>query len=172
MSAGIISTGKYIPKIKITNDLVSKKLKISKQKILEKTGIKTRYFASKKESLSFMAVQAAKKAIRRTNIKKDSINLVICCNFEAEYKFPCLASKIVKELNLNNCGSFDINANCTGFQIGLTLACEKIKFDKSINNRPIKKEIRYAPLSPKYSKLAAFKINNDTKIAEKYIIDW
>lgn len=134
MSAGIISTGKYIPKTKITNDAVSRKLKISKKIILEKTRIKTRYFASKKESLSYMAVQAAKQAIRRSNVTKDSINLVICCNFEAEYKFPCLASKIVKDLNLNNCGSFDINANCTGFQIGLTLACEKIEFDKSINN--------------------------------------
>ena len=134
MSAGIISTGKYIPKIKITNDVVSRKLKISKKIILEKTGIRSRYFASKKESLSFMAVQAAKQAIRRSNVPKDNINLVICCNFEAEYKFPCLASKVVKDLKLNNSGSFDINANCTGFQIGLTLACEKIKSDKSINN--------------------------------------
>jgi 3-oxoacyl-[acyl-carrier-protein] synthase-3 len=134
MSAGIISTGKYIPKIKITNDLVSRKLKISKKIILEKTGIKCRYFASKKESLSFMAVQAAKQAITRSNVPKDNINLVICCNFEAEYKFPCLASKVVKDLKLNNSGSFDINANCTGFQIGVTLACEKIKSDKSINN--------------------------------------
>ena len=134
MSAGIISTGKYIPKIKITNDVVSRKLKISKKIILEKTGIRSRYFASKKESLSFMAVQAAKQAIRRSNVPKDNINLVICCNFEAEYKFPCLASKIVKDLKLNDSGSFDINANCTGFQIGLTLACEKIKSDKSINN--------------------------------------
>ena len=134
MSAGIISTGKYIPKIKITNDVVSRKLKISKKIILEKTGIRSRYFASKKESLSFMAVQAAKQAIRRSNVRKDNINLVICCNFEAEYKFPCLASKVVKDLKLNNSGSFDINANCTGFQIGLTLACEKIKSDKSINN--------------------------------------
>ena len=37
-------------------------------------------------------------------------------------------------MKLKRCGSFDINANCTGFQIGLSIACEKIKFDKSIKN--------------------------------------
>ena len=72
MSAGITSTGKYIPKIKITNDYVSKKLNISKKLLFEKTGIKTRFFSSKKESISYMAVKAAKQAIKRSNIKKKS----------------------------------------------------------------------------------------------------
>ena len=40
-----------------------------------------------------MATKSAKQAIQKSNIHKDDINLVICCNFEAEYKFPCLASK-------------------------------------------------------------------------------
>lgn len=133
MSSGIISTGKYIPSIKVSNHNVSKKLNLPAKKIFEKTGINFRYFSSRKETISFMATKAAKQAITKSNISKEKIDLVICCNYEAEYKFPCLASKIVKNLNLKNCGSFDINANCTGFQIGLSTACEKIKCDKSIN---------------------------------------
>ncbi len=134
MSAGITSTGKYIPKIKITNDYVSKKLNISKKLLFEKTGIKTRFFSSKKESISYMAVMAAKQAIKRSKIKKNEIDLIICCNFVGEYQFPCLASKVHKELKLKNCGTFDINANCTGFQIGVSLACEKLNFDKKLKN--------------------------------------
>jgi len=134
MSAGIISTGKYIPSVKISNRIVAKKLRLSEKKIIEKTGINFRFFSNKKETISFMATRSAKQAIKNSKISKEKINLVICCNFEAEYKFPCLASKIVKNLNLKNSGSFDINANCTGFQIGLSIACEKIKFDKTINN--------------------------------------
>ena len=134
MSAGIISTGKYIPSIKISNRVVAKKLKISEKKINKKTGINFRFFSNKKETISLMATKSAKQAIKNSKIKKKNINLVICCNFEAEYKFPCLASKVVKNLNLKNSGSFDINANCTGFQIGLSIACEKIKFDKKIKS--------------------------------------
>ncbi len=134
MSAGIISTGKYIPSIKISNSTVAKKLKLSEKKIIEKTGINYRFFSNKKETISFMATKSARQAIKNSKINKEKIDLVICCNYEAEYKFPCLASKIVKNLNLKNCGSFDINANCTGFQIGLSIACEKIKFDKTLNN--------------------------------------
>ena len=124
MGAGIISTGKYIPSIKISNRVVAKKLKISEKKINEKTGINFRFFSNKKETISLMATKSAKQAIKNSEINKENINLVICCNFEAEYKFPCLASKVVKNLNLKNSGSFDINANCTGFQIGLSIACE------------------------------------------------
>ena len=134
MSAGIISTGKYIPSIKISNNIVAKRLKISQKKIIEKTGIKFRFFSNKKETISLMATKSAKQAIYDSKIDKKKINLVICCNFEAEYKFPCLASKVIKNLNLKNAGGFDINANCTGFQIGLSIACERIKFDKTINN--------------------------------------
>ena len=81
-----------------------------------------------------MATQAAKETIRKAKIDKKKINLVICCNYESDYKFPSLSSKVIKNLNLFNAGGFDLNANCTGFQIGITIACEKIKFDKSIKN--------------------------------------
>ena len=39
MSAGIISTGKYIPSIKISNNTVAKKLKIEEKKFLKKLGL-------------------------------------------------------------------------------------------------------------------------------------
>lgn len=134
MNAGIIATGKYIPRKKIDNNFVSKKLELSKKIILEKTGIKTRYFATSKETLSLMATKAAEQALNRSKIKKEKIDLVICCNFESDYKFPCLASKVIKNLKLINAGGFDLNANCTGFQIGITIACEKLNFDKSLKN--------------------------------------
>ena len=133
MNAGIIFTGKYIPKKKIDNNIVSKKLKLSRQIILQKTGIKQRFFASKKETLSFMATQAANEAIKKSKIDKNKINIVICCNYESDYKFPSLSSKVIKNLNLSNSGGFDLNANCTGFQIGISTACEKIQCDKSID---------------------------------------
>ena len=92
MSAGIISTGKYIPSVKISNRIVAKKLKLSEKKIIEKTGINFRFFSNKKETISFMATRSAKQAIKNSKISKEKINLVICWNFEAEYKLPCLAS--------------------------------------------------------------------------------
>ena len=45
-----------------------------------------------------------------------------------------LSFKSYQKFKFKNAGGFDINANCTGFQIGLSIACERIKFDKTINN--------------------------------------
>ena len=40
----IISSGKYIPEIKITNEELEKKYQVEENYILKRTGIKQRYF--------------------------------------------------------------------------------------------------------------------------------
>jgi len=111
---------------------VARKTNLNSKEIFKKTGIKSRYFITKNENASFIAYKAALQAIKRSKISKDEIDLVICCTFVGEYQYPCLASKVHKMLDLKDAGAYDINANCTGFQIGITSAAEKIQTDPKI----------------------------------------
>lgn len=132
INCGIIGTGKYIPSKKIDNRFVARKTKTSKDWIYKKTGIKQRFFANKKETCSYMSYKASLKAIKNSKIKKDEIDYIICCTFTADYKFPSLASKVSQLLGLKNAGCYDLMANCTGFQIGISAAAEKLHADKKI----------------------------------------
>lgn len=134
INVGIIGTGKYIPSKRINNSFVAKKTKTSEKWILEKTGIKHRYFAKINESCSSMSYMAARRAIKEAKINKNEIDYIICCTFTSDYKFPSLASKVSQLLGIKKAGCFDIMANCTGFQVGLALAAEKMCFDKKLKN--------------------------------------
>lgn len=134
LNFGIIGTGKFIPSKKIDNNFIGRKTGISKSWIYKKTGIKKRYFAGKHETCSYMAYKAALSAIKNAKIKKEKIDYIICCTFTADYKFPSLASKVSQLLNLKSAGCYDLMANCTGFQVGLSSAAEKLNFDKNLRN--------------------------------------
>lgn len=123
MSFKIIGSGTKIPSKKITNTYVSRKTKKSKAWIYDKTGISTRYFVDRNrgESSSYLAYNSSLKAIKHAKISKEKIDFIISCNFTGDYIFPCLASKLAKMLKIN-CGVFDLSANCSGFQLGLSVA--------------------------------------------------
>lgn len=123
MSFKIIGSGSEIPSKKISNAYISKKTKKRETWIYDKTGISTRYFVDKNkgESSSSLAYNSSLKAIKNAKINKEKIDFIISCNFTGDYIFPCLASKLAKMLKIN-CGVFDLSANCSGFQLGLSVA--------------------------------------------------
>ncbi|MBA3682427.1 MAG: ketoacyl-ACP synthase III [Bacteroidetes bacterium] len=125
---GIIGTGSYLPDFIETNDELCKTLppEITPEWIIQKTGIKSRRIAGKGITTSFMALNAAKKAIENAGISIEEIGLIVCCTHSHEYIFPALSAKIMKDLGAKNCQVFDVQANCTGFVTGLTVASDRM----------------------------------------------
>ena len=52
----IISTGSYLPKIKMENKTFAKALGVTEEFLLQRTGIHTRYFV-RDETMTYMAVE-------------------------------------------------------------------------------------------------------------------
>lgn len=118
----IISTGRYIPKKKFLNNDFPKSLETSDEWIKSRTGIESRYFADK-ESNAYMAVTAAKLAIRKADIGAEKIGACICATFTPDYSTPSVACVVQRELGLRkDIPAFDINAACSGFVYGLKVA--------------------------------------------------
>jgi 3-oxoacyl-[acyl-carrier-protein] synthase III len=131
---GILATGHYLPENIQTNEQLCEILDdTSPAWILEKTGIKRRYYVSPDQTASDMAIAACKKALDQVSVPVTEIGLIIVASFSQDYLFPPMSAKIHKELGMGrNCQIFDINTNCTGLVTANTLAAERMQADPDI----------------------------------------
>ena len=106
----IISSGKYIPKIKITNEELEKKYKVEENYILKRTGIKQRFYAE--ENIEELAIKASKEALK--NIK-EKIDLIIVASISETRQMSSISYEIQKYFDIENCMCMDILAGCAGF---------------------------------------------------------
>ncbi len=121
--AALRSIGAYAPDKILTNDELAQMVDTSDEWITKRTGIKERHIAAQDETTSDMGVEAAKKAIQRSGIKKEDIDMVVCATISPDYFcMPSTATIISNKLALGNVTAFDISAACTGFVYILSIA--------------------------------------------------
>ena len=133
---GIIGTGYYLPgNIQSNEDLCAIITDLSPDEILAKTGIKRRYHITEGETASSMALEACSSAIKNAGIPAEDIGLIIVASYSQDYMFPPMSAKLHSSLGIaKNCQVLDINTTCTGLVAAITLASERMFFDKSIKN--------------------------------------
>lgn len=121
--AALRSIGAYAPEKLLTNDDLSQMVDTSDEWITKRTGIKERHIAADDEYTSDLGVKAAQKAIERSGIAPEDIDLVVCATISPDYfNMPSTATIISKKLGLKNVTAFDISAACTGFVYILSIA--------------------------------------------------
>lgn len=123
----IAGTGSYLPEKVLTNHDLEKMVDTSDQWITERTGIKKRHIVADDETTTDLAYQAAIKAIEAAGISNSDIDLIIVATTTPTRIFPSTASLLQEKLGISNCPAFDIQAVCTGFVYGLTIADKFIK---------------------------------------------
>jgi 3-oxoacyl-[acyl-carrier-protein] synthase III len=132
LGIGVLGTGKYVPSKVVTNEMLEQLTGMPAQTIVEKIGIKTRYIAADHETASGMSAIAAKEAVKMAGISVADIGLIIVCGFTGDYIYPAMACKVQGLIGAKNAGAFDLMANCTGFQVGLGVASDRMSCDKEI----------------------------------------
>lgn len=127
MYSRIAGTGSYLPEKVLTNHDLEQIVDTSDQWITERTGIKKRHIVGDDETTTDLAYQAAIKAIEAANISNNDIDLIIVATTTPTRIFPSTASLLQEKLGISGCPAFDIQAVCTGFVYGLTVADKFIK---------------------------------------------
>ncbi len=113
--ASFRSIGAYIPEKILTNADLEKMVDTTDEWIVKRTGIKERRIAAEDEHTSDMGVKAAELAIRRSEISKEEIDLVLCATVTPDYfNMPSTACIISNKLGINDVQAFDISAACYG----------------------------------------------------------
>jgi 3-oxoacyl-[acyl-carrier-protein] synthase-3 len=130
----ISGVGHHLPEHVEDNATLCLKLNVTPEWIVEKTGIEQRLIAGPNESASQYAVMAAQRAIEMAGISVNEVDLIIACTFSGDYIYPPLSAKVQMELKATHAQIFDLQANCTGFVTGLTVASDRMRVDPSVRN--------------------------------------
>ncbi len=127
INAIISGIGAYVPDYILTNNEIATMVDTSDEWIMTRIGIKERRIL-KGEGLgtSDMGVKAVEQLLKKTNTKADEIDLLICTTVTPDMQFPATANIICDKAGIKNAFSFDLNAGCSGFLFGMSVASKFI----------------------------------------------
>lgn len=126
--AAITGIGGYVPDYILDNEELSRMVDTNDEWIMSRVGIKTRHILKDPEKgTSFMAVEACKDLFSRKQVDLDSIEAVICTTTTPDNLFPSTASKICGALGIKKAFAYDMEAACSGFITGLSIAAGYIE---------------------------------------------
>lgn len=122
IKAKIIGIGSYLPEKVLSNFDLEKMVDTSDEWIVTRTGIKERRISKKDEYTSDMAFMAAKRALENAKILPEDIDIIICATLTPDYIFPSTSCILQNKLEAVNSAAMDVQAACTGFIYGLSIA--------------------------------------------------
>ncbi|MBB2484251.1 ketoacyl-ACP synthase III [Mitsuaria sp. WAJ17] len=128
----ILGTGSYLPEQRLTNAELAAQLardgvETSDEWIVERTGIRARHFAAPDQTSSDLALPAARAALQAAGVAAEEIDLIIVATSTPDMVFPSTACLLQQKLGVAGCAAFDVQAVCSGFVYGLTVADAMIK---------------------------------------------
>ena len=134
IGVAIAGVGHHLPDLIEDNETLCANLEVTPDWIMEKTGIKRRYLARAEDSASDYAAKAAQNALDMAGVPADKVDLIVVCTFSGDYIFPPVSAKVQALLKAPHAQIFDLQANCTGFVTGLTVASDRMLVDPTVRN--------------------------------------
>ncbi len=131
--AVIKGTGSALPRTKVSNAELAKKVDTTDEWIVERTGIKFRHIAEDDETTSSLATEAARKALDASGLSANDIDLIVLATATPDQTFPASATIVQNELGCNGCVAFDVAAVCSGFLYALSVAESMIRAGSAQN---------------------------------------
>ena len=125
--------GSYLPEKILTNKDLEETIDTTDEWIKERTGISQRHVAAQNEYTSDLAVIAAKNALSNAEMSTKDIDLIIVATTTPDYTFPSTATIVQKKLGIKHGAAFDIQAVCSGFIYGMSIADSMLKSGSAKN---------------------------------------
>src|SRR5437879_530861 len=122
MKARIIAMGSYLPEKVLSNQDLEKMVDTSDEWIRTRTGMQERRIAAPHEAASDMGISAARQALERAELDPKEIDLIIVATMTPDHLTPSTAAIIQAKLGAVNAAAFDVQAACSGFLYGLSVA--------------------------------------------------
>ena len=123
----IKGSGSALPARIMTNADMSKVVDTSDEWIVERTGIKARHIANDSETTRTLGTEAARRALKHAGLGADAVDLIIVATSTPDQTFPATATLVQADLGITRGAAFDVQAVCSGFVYGLSVADAMIK---------------------------------------------
>ncbi len=131
ITAAITGVGSYVPDYRLTNQELETMVETNDEWIVSRTGIKERRILKDENAgTSFMAIRAAEALIENHNVDPQSIELVIVCTASPDLKAASTAVYTASQIGATNAFGFDLDAACSSFLYGMSVAARYIESGK------------------------------------------
>jgi len=128
ISAAITAVGAYVPEYVLTNQILETMVDTNDEWITSRTGIKERRILKEEgKGTSFLAINAANDLIKKRGINPKDIELVIVATATPDMKAASTAAFTASEIGATNAFSFDMDAACSSFLFGMSVAASYIE---------------------------------------------
>lgn len=126
--AAITAVGGYVPDYVLTNEILETMVDTNDEWITARTGIKERRILKEKgKGTSFLAIQAAKDLLKKSNTNPEDIDLVIMATATPDMPVAVTGVYVATEIGAVNAFSFDLIAACSSFLFGMSTAAKYIE---------------------------------------------
>jgi 3-oxoacyl-[acyl-carrier-protein] synthase-3 len=120
--SAVTGVGGFLPPNIVTNADLEKVLDTTDAWITERTGIRSRRQAAEGQFTSDLAVEAAKKALAAAGRTAADVDLIVVATTTPDLTFPATAVIVQRKLGAPVGVAFDLQAVCSGFVYGLSVA--------------------------------------------------
>jgi len=134
ISAAITAVGKYVPDYVLTNQILETMVDTNDEWITSRTGIKERrILKGKNKGTSFLAINAAKNLLSKTNVDPKEIELVIVATATPDMQAAPTSVYVATQIGATNAFGYDLIAACSSFLYAISTASsyiESVKYKK------------------------------------------
>ena len=128
ITAAITAVGGYVPDYVLTNKVLETLVDTNEEWILSRTGIKERRILKEEgKATSYLAIKAAQDLIAKSNIDPSEIDLLIIATATPDMPVACTGAYVATEIGAVNAFAFDLQAACSGFLYGVSVASAYIQ---------------------------------------------
>ena len=123
--AAITGWGKCMPPAILTNDEIAGIIDTSDEWIRSRSGIRERRVSHVPNS--DMATVAGQRALAAADADVEDVDLLIVATCTPDTVIPSMAAHVQRKIGATNAAVFDLNAGCSGFIYGLSVATAMIR---------------------------------------------
>src|SRR5699024_5858331 len=128
ITAAITAVGGYVPEDVLSNKDLEKMVDTNDEWIVTRTGIKERrILKDPNKGTSYLAIQAAKDLLNKSNTDPKDIDLVIVATATPDMPVATTGAYVASKIGAINAFSFDLMAACSSFVYGMSTAAKYIE---------------------------------------------
>jgi 3-oxoacyl-[acyl-carrier-protein] synthase-3 len=125
--AAVLGIGGFRGSRVVPNAELVDRLNSTDEWIRTRSGIVERRWSEPHETVLFMSVAAARKALDRAGIEPAQLDCIVVATVTHLMQTPSLATLVSEELGAAPAAAFDISAACAGFCHGVSLASDMVR---------------------------------------------
>ncbi|MGL5274097.1 3-oxoacyl-[acyl-carrier-protein] synthase-3 [Myroides marinus] len=126
--AAITAIGCYLPETKLTNADLETMVDTNDEWITSRTGIKERRILKEPgEGASYMAIKAAEDLLRKSGTNPKDIDCIILSTATPDMPVASTGVYVATKIGATNAFSFDLQAACSSFLYGMSVASAYIE---------------------------------------------